>query len=138
MSAGEIIEFTTSWPPSVNAYWGTTRHGRHYLSQRGKLYREEVLEAVTVFDRCFENALVSLEVALWPPADHRQHDIDNPLKPILDALEKAQAFHNDNQVMRVEIRKLKPEPNVPEGAALIRVLRFCAESTSRWPTVIHK
>jgi crossover junction endodeoxyribonuclease RusA len=41
--------------------------------------------------------MLAVKVRAYPP-DRRKRDIDNIQKPLLDALEKGRAFHNDCQI----------------------------------------
>ena len=45
---------------------------------------------------------LSLHVSLCPP-DRRQRDVDNVLKPLLDAMEHAGCYDNDNQIDELHI-----------------------------------
>ena len=42
-------------------------------------------------------ARLAVKVEVYPP-DRRRRDIDNVQKPILDALEKGQAYEDDSQI----------------------------------------
>jgi len=55
---------------------------------------------------------VSLTFDLYPP-DGRKRDIDNVLKPVLDALEARKVFKNDNQVARLTVTRR--EISKPDG-----------------------
>lgn len=102
-------------PPSVNAYWrmqiGTSKSGKRYpimyVTREGKKYHQDIKnlllpdkERVSVF---YENRLkVVIYVSLKkgsPP-----QDIDNRLKPLLDALEGI-VFRNDNQIDELRITR---------------------------------
>lgn len=103
-----MIQLELPYPPSVNHYWGQAGTNR-FIGKKGKQFRIEVAEA------CLEAGIQTLEgrlsvhVALFPP-DRRARDVDNVLKPLLDACEHAGCFVNDNQIdelhiIRQEIRK---------------------------------
>ena len=48
-----------------------------------------------------------MEIALYPP-DRRKRDIDNVLKPTLDALQKAGVYKDDSQIVRLNVSKESP------------------------------
>ena len=99
------------WPPSMNSYWQQrviTPKGKNsrpfvqvYVSDKGKQFQLDVIAAVQqqlgqhqpIRDR------LSIRVKWFPP-DRRGRDIDNPLKPLLDALAKAGIYENDKQIRR--------------------------------------
>lgn len=118
----DVIELVLPWPPSVNAYWrsfvpkGWTRATVH-VSEDGKRYQEAV--------RCLAEDLrieplrghLKLEVTFHPP-DNRGHDLDNRLKPMIDALANAGAFENDVQIREIHA---KFGPVAKGGKAVVRV-----------------
>ncbi len=61
-----------------------------------------------MLDACLEAKVSQLDgpltvhVSLFPP-DKRKRDIDNVLKPLLDACEHAGCFENDNQIAELHI-----------------------------------
>ena len=40
---------------------------------------------------------------IWHPPDRRTRDIDNPIKPLLDALTQAGLFKDDSQIRKLHI-----------------------------------
>jgi Holliday junction resolvase RusA-like endonuclease len=50
---------------------------------------------------------VSVFVALWPP-DKRTRDIDNTIKPLLDAMEHAGVYENDCQINQLHVVRKDP------------------------------
>lgn len=95
------IQLMLPYPPSVNHYWGQFGN-RRFIGKRGKEFRLAVAEA------CLEAQIQTLEgrlavhVALFPP-DRRSRDVDNVLKPLLDACEHAGCFENDSQIDELHI-----------------------------------
>lgn len=108
------------YPPSINHYW--RRAGRPYISQGGRQYREAVAEIVA--RQGFETIAgpVSVAVHLYTP-DRRRRDVDNVLKPLLDALEYGGAFWDDHQVARLSIVRL----GVVEGGRTLVTIREVGE-----------
>ncbi len=84
------------YPPSINHYYGRSRKtGAVYLTKRARQFRARV--AGMLFDHHrFGSALLAVRVDLFPP--RADHDVDNTIKPLLDALQHAGTFDNDRQV----------------------------------------
>jgi crossover junction endodeoxyribonuclease RusA len=47
-----------------------------------------------------------MEVYLYPP-DKRKRDVDNVLKPLLDALEHANVYENDSQIDKLYVERME-------------------------------
>ena len=98
------MRYELPYPPTMNTYW---RHcnGRHFISAKGKKFREEVILSVMEQGRqVMLDTAIEIEISLWHP-DHRRRDIDNTLKPLLDALEHAKVYRDDQQVARLAITR---------------------------------
>ena len=98
------MKYELPYPPTMNTYW---RHcnGRHFISAKGKKFREDtVLTVMEEGKPITQEGAVELEIFLWHP-DRRKRDIDNVLKPILDALQAAGVYKDDQQVSRLEITR---------------------------------
>ena len=108
------------YPPSVNTYWRHAR-GRHYISAKGKAYREAVQWAAKqgdlVADAPMEGRL-KVCVSLWMP-DKRRRDLDNTMKALLDALEHADVYEDDSQIDELQIIRKEVEP---PGKALVEIM----------------
>ncbi|MEM7227283.1 MAG: RusA family crossover junction endodeoxyribonuclease [Planctomycetota bacterium] len=94
------------WPPSVNTYYRTIvvgGRGRTLLSQRGREYQAEADAAIgAVTTKLTQRLCVGL--LLFAP-DRRKRDLDNHSKAILDALEHAGVYENDEQIDRLIITR---------------------------------
>lgn len=117
------------WPPSANTYWRKGKHGI-YLGPAGRRFKDEVttdLHHVHGFD----GALVTVELSLNPPTK-RQYDVDNRIKPVLDALQSAGIFNDDSQVQCVSACKA---PIIKYGRC-VAIIRRCdgqlQQSCSCW------
>ena len=106
------------WPPTVNSYYKTSRHGARYLAKNVKPFREAVEQAVreqvpgiTLDDRLF------MEVYLFPP-DNRQRDLDNYMKGLLDAVTHAELWIDDSLVDQLHIYRGE---TVSEGAVVVSI-----------------
>jgi crossover junction endodeoxyribonuclease RusA len=95
------------WPPTVNHYW--QRHGKRlFVSKRGMDFRKEVNLLSYPYLGTFskkERLFVSIEA--YPP-DNRRRDLDNILKSLLDALQHAGLYEDDNQIDKIYISREKP------------------------------
>jgi len=71
------------------------------VSKRGRAFKEAVQEYVAAHQlQSFGGAEVEVDIVIRP-RDARLMDIDNSIKPILDALQDAGLFDNDRQVSTV-------------------------------------
>lgn len=93
---------TLPMPPSVNSYWGF-KGSQRFLTSKAKTFKQEVwIAAFNSKHKGFKDARLSITVNVFPP-DKRVRDIDNVLKPLLDALTQAKMFDDDGQVDRLTI-----------------------------------
>lgn len=102
----ENLILVLPWPPSVNHYYGQTKRGKKlikYITAKGKQFREDVITA------CHEQApgfnepdKIYCEVTLYVP-DKRIRDLDNYMKPLLDALTHAKIWDDDSQIDQLPI-----------------------------------
>ena len=96
---------TLPYPPTMNHYWLQRKgHGR-YISAKGKSFTTLTRAAViTQGVKSFGDARLSMQIILYPP-DHRRRDLDNVLKPTLDALQKAGVYDDDCQIDHLHITR---------------------------------
>lgn len=94
------ISLVIPFPPSVNTYWGFHGH-RRFLTKKANQFKQDVRNVFAqTGSNGFGAADLSVSIALYPP-DARTRDIDNILKPTLDALVQAGVFDDDSQVSRL-------------------------------------
>lgn len=86
------LDIVLPYPPSANHYWRHTKQGWHYISAKGKLYRDQVFLAC--LGHLPFNKPVSISVAVYFP-DRRKRDLDNLAKVLLDSLVQAQIIEDD-------------------------------------------
>lgn len=105
------------WPPSVNHYWMRTRTG----SRRSDKAERFLFECLAVMHdvpgdlRFMNGERLRLRINASPP-DHRCRDLDNILKAILDGLQHAGVYTNDNQIDELTVTRF---PVVKGGAVAV-------------------
>lgn len=87
------LEIALPYPPSVNHYWRHTRAGKHYISDKGRKFRADVLAICQQFDP-FVGA-VKMQIEVHYP-DNRARDPDNLQKALFDGLTAAGLIEDDN------------------------------------------
>lgn len=110
------IKITLPYPPSVNHYWGQLG-SKKFLGKKGKEFREAVILAVYNAKQGGLAGRLHMEVYLYPP-DKRKRDIDNVLKPLLDAMEHAGCYENDSQIDKLCVTRREV---MPEGSCYVEV-----------------
>lgn len=115
------IELYLPWPPTVNDYYGVRvvkKRRIPYIKAKGKLFRgaceQQIAEQVGYLN-IDEHLLV--EVELYPP-DKRRRDLDNYMKPLLDAITHAQVWADDSLIDQLFIYRGHP---VKHGAVVVKI-----------------
>lgn len=93
------------WPPSINHYW--RRCGaRYFISKEGIDFRKKVSIVCKDFKNYFPPTdKIFIQIDAYPP-DRRRRDIDNILKSLLDALQHASLYKDDNQIEGIHIQRM--------------------------------
>jgi crossover junction endodeoxyribonuclease RusA len=94
-------------PPSINHYWRMAR-GRFYISDEGKLFRMRTASLWGQREKM--DGKLAIDIRVFPP-DRRRRDVDNVVKPLLDALQHAGAYNDDYQICNLHIERCEPEKN---------------------------
>ena len=111
-----MIELELPYPPSVNHYY--RRVGpRTLISREGRAFREKVCADLAASGIDPLSGRLHIQIEVFPP-DRRRRDIDNIQKALLDALEHGGAYHDDSQIVKLEIEKFEP---VRGGQCLVRI-----------------
>ncbi len=120
------VSFSIPYPRklSVNRYLSRTKTGVHKNPLVAR-YNAEVFYIVRLLPR-FEGKKINLSIQVFPP-DNRKMDLDNCLKVVLDALQYAGLFNNDNQVDGLYVRRCEIVEN---GRLDIVVKELQAEDAS--------
>lgn len=101
------VTLNLPWPPSVNHYWRHTKN-RHYISKEGSQYCKIVGSSCFSFKKSFdESKRLAVNIKAFPP-DRRKRDLDNLLKGLLDAIQKAGIYIDDNQIDMLSISRNSP------------------------------
>jgi crossover junction endodeoxyribonuclease RusA len=108
------IEFTIPYPPTVNNYKrrGATRYtktGKTYQSlvntdATNRFYYETWVKIRSLNAVGFAGATISVTLGVCPP-DGRKRDLDNVVKPTLDALQRGGLFTDDYQIARLVVER---------------------------------
>lgn len=115
-----MITLKLPYPPSINHYW---RHvgNRTLISRTGREFRD-VMQAEVIRQIGKPEPLTeAVELLLMFTApDRRRRDLDNLLKPALDALTHAGVWQDDSQVVRIDAR-WSGEPAKPGAMRVVIV-----------------
>ena len=112
-----MLTLTLPYPPTVNTYWRRVGH-RFYISPRGQRYREQVQ---LIYGGTETYTCPVVVEAYFNPPDRRERDVDNLPKALLDSLEYAGVFENDNQVKRLVCEMMQPRKG---GRAVVFIREF--------------
>lgn len=112
------LRLTIPWPPSANNIWRNA--GRQtYLSPLYKRFIAEVFARVPRQVSDWKAFAGPVRVTItWHPPTRREYDIDNKLKPTLDALTRLGVWLDDAQVIELRVTK---GPIVKGGQATIEI-----------------
>jgi len=118
------VTLTLPYPPSINHYWRHFR-GRTVISREGRTFRTNVC---TLLAGAGGNGprkppcggRIALAMDAFPP-DYRRRDLDNVLKPTLDALQHAGEYEDDSLIDLLIARRCKV---VAGGRLDVRITEF--------------
>jgi len=108
------VEFELPWPPTANHIWKRNQRST-YLSRDYKAFLDacwmgvRIIHGLSDKDWSMTEKPVRVELALHPPKNMR-YDIDNRIKPTLDAITKLRKFwKDDSQVRHLTVAKSYPK-----------------------------
>ena len=110
-----MLLFLAMCPPSANRIWKTFR-GKNVLSREAKQYYDAAF--VTWHEKA-EWEFVDVEIGIV--MTRRFGDVDNRIKPVLDALTHARVWADDKCVASVSARLFAPNKRYPLGATLVQI-----------------
>lgn len=98
-----MINLSLPYPPTVNHYYRHVGY-KTLISEAGREYRKTIAKLVLTADRSKLPLAGDLEMTIevYPP-DKRRRDLDNILKSLFDALEKARVYNNDSQIAKLHV-----------------------------------
>ena len=102
-----MIIFCTSYPPSVNHYYGNGGRGRKFIKPAGIKYRAEVKALAARFKLKAPEGRLSVCIDMFPP-DKRRRDLDNVCKAALDALTHASVYADDCLIDDLRVIRRQP------------------------------
>lgn len=94
----ELVFEIPAPPPTANHIW-KNGHGRNYLSARAASYYK--LVALTTHGERVPDDWNSVDVEIIVQLTRKSGDVDNRIKPVLDALTRAGVWTDDSIVGRV-------------------------------------
>ena len=103
------------FPPSVNSYYRSIRMGkscRVLISKRGREYRQDMIDLIAKLvhdDTAYQGLFpfvqrLGMTVTLNAPT-RRKYDIDNRSKALLDALQHARVYEDDEQIDELTLKR---------------------------------
>lgn len=102
-----LMTLVLPWPPTMNHYYTVARN-RKILTREARDYHKAVAAVVMSNGwMFFPEHRLDVSITASPP-DNRKRDLDNLLKPTLDALQKAGMFSDDSQIDMLSIRRGPP------------------------------
>lgn len=83
-------------------------HGKNgvYLRKEQRAYRKAVSEAC--LEQGIDHVAGRIRAEIWVHASHNNYDIDNVVKPCLDALAQCGVFENDRQIDELTVMRAIP------------------------------
>lgn len=115
----EAITLFLPWPNSMNTHWRHAR-GYTYISKRGMAFRKKVAEYVSERGVVAPPGFISVQIFLWPDSK-RRIDIDNRVKPVLDALENAGVIEDDCLVNKLIVERM---PIIRGGKCVVMISKW--------------
>lgn len=114
MAEAATVRMVLPLPPSVNSYWRSVpatrnRTARVLISQEGRRFKQRC--RLVALAQCRAPMQGDVSVAAVVYFRDRRRDLDNVLKPLLDALQGA-AYVNDRQIVHLDFRKAL-DPKAP-------------------------
>ncbi len=120
--------FIPSAPPTANRMWRNGK-GREYLSPAMKTFIQLVTVAAMAERFRVPSRWEYVDVAIYVSLRQRSGDVDNRIKPVLDALTRAGVWEDDKIVASVSARMVKTSKT---GATWIFLHESAAPKFENW------
>jgi crossover junction endodeoxyribonuclease RusA len=112
-------ELYLPFPPTVNSYYQKSRAGGRFISNKGRMFRDQVIEAVNgQLPQVHVDCKMLVEIVLFPP-DNRVRDVDNYNKALLDALSHSGIWTDDNMIDQLFV--YRGETRQRNGSVYVRI-----------------
>lgn len=105
----DILRFELPYPPSINHYYKHTARGV-MISDKGRQYRNDAFYLLADMRGKCQDKKLMVTINVYPP-DKRKRDLDNILKCLLDAMEHANVYENDNNIDMLTVIRRHSVPN---------------------------
>lgn len=132
----EIFLKIPAAPPTANLIWRQAG-GRSYLSPKAAAYYE--LAGLTLHGVKIPPDWKYVEVNIVVQLRRQAGDVDNRIKPVLDALTRVGVWKDDRIVARVSCEYMEPDGG--DGATFVRIARrkerFAPWSQQEWKESIR-
>jgi crossover junction endodeoxyribonuclease RusA len=103
----DVLRIELPYPPSINHYYLRTPHGV-ILGAKGKSYRRDACLLLARYKGyCGSERRLAVTINMFPP-DKKKRDIDNIAKGVLDSLQYAKIYGDDNQIDILTIVRRNP------------------------------
>lgn len=100
------MDIELPFPPSLNHYWRRVG-ARTLISRRGRAFRQAVCSILAAHGTRPLHGPLEIVIDVHPP-DRRRRDIDNLQKALLDALAHGGAYHDDSQIVHLDVWRRQP------------------------------
>ena len=105
------------YPPTVNTYWRKFNN-RMVISAKGRQYRKDVMQQLDGCETLHGRLSVTI-IATMP--DRRKRDLDNILKSLLDAMDHAGLFDDDEQIDELHVLRAGVEKPGNVAISLVEI-----------------
>jgi crossover junction endodeoxyribonuclease RusA len=117
------------YPPSLNSLYVPYR-GRMIISKAARQYHQDFQRVLNQLGHP-GTATGFIEADVWVcPPDRRGRDIDNVLKALFDAMQKAGVYENDYQIKALRNLTMDYWP-YPDGAVIVKLTKLSEHNYER-------